>query len=234
MRGFRIESGEVLSIMKKFKEINDIYLDVDKDNLIAYYTTNDDLNIGDVKEALNLELPYYMIPSIFIELDEIPLNANGKINKFALDDIVHKDNVLRCEFRGLADDVGDQGLDIIFPADNNNVIGEFLHFSDPPYGTVSVFADSGRDEADHGGQEQHAEQDEDHQQSPALPGGGNIVCIAPAENNIDVVPEQDVQKTFLSSRPDLHHPVNETEQGVDRDAGQYHGHPGAGYKSFQL
>lgn len=90
VRGFRIESGEVLSIMKAFKEIADVHLDIEHDNLFAYYTTTDDLDISDVKEALGLELPHYMIPSIFIELDEIPLNTNGKLDKFALKGIVQE------------------------------------------------------------------------------------------------------------------------------------------------
>ena len=90
VRGFRVESGEIITIMEKFESINDIYLDIENDNLIAYYTTEDVLNIDDVKDALKNELPYYMIPSLFIELDEIPLNANGKIDKFALRNINHK------------------------------------------------------------------------------------------------------------------------------------------------
>ena len=84
VRGFRVESDEILKIMHNFDSISNIYLDVDNDNLIAYYTTNQDLNIDEVKNALKNELPPYMIPSIFIKLDEIPLNINGKIDKFAL------------------------------------------------------------------------------------------------------------------------------------------------------
>ena len=103
VRGFRIESGEILNIMKSFYQIKDVYLDVDSDNLIAYYTTNkDDLNVNDVKNALKEELPQYMIPSLFIELDKIPLNINGKIDKVALkkisrdnDDVEINDNILK-------------------------------------------------------------------------------------------------------------------------------------------
>ena len=42
-----------------------------------------------LKNALKNELPPYMIPSIFIKLDEIPLNINGKIDKFALKKTTH-------------------------------------------------------------------------------------------------------------------------------------------------
>ena len=84
VRGFRIESDEILSIMNQYPEISDIYLDVDYDNLIAYYTVNDKFDIDTVKEKLKVELPQYMLPSLFVELKEIPLNPNGKIDKFSL------------------------------------------------------------------------------------------------------------------------------------------------------
>ena len=93
VRGFRIESDEILRIMNGFKGISDIYLDVDNDNLIAYYTTDDNLDINEVKKALSDELPYYMIPSLFIELDEIPLNINGKIDKSRLKTAINNEDI---------------------------------------------------------------------------------------------------------------------------------------------
>ena len=92
VRGFRVESDEILSIMKGFKEISDIYLDVDNDNLIAYYTTDENIDISKVKDALKDQLPYYMIPGLFIELEKIPLNINGKIDKFSLKKTLKSDN----------------------------------------------------------------------------------------------------------------------------------------------
>ncbi|WP_407374929.1 amino acid adenylation domain-containing protein [Methanobrevibacter sp.] len=84
VRGFRIESGEILRIMNGFDAISEICLDVENDTLTAYYTSSDNVDIAEVKNALKSELPAYMIPSLFLELDEIPLNANGKIDKSAL------------------------------------------------------------------------------------------------------------------------------------------------------
>ena len=84
VRGFRIESEEILSIVKGFEEIRDVYLDVDHDTLIMYYTKNSQMDVNLVKDALLDGLPGYMVPSLFIELDEIPLNMNGKIDKMAL------------------------------------------------------------------------------------------------------------------------------------------------------
>ena len=87
VRGFRIESNEILRIMQSFDSMKEVYLDVDNDTLTAYYTAEDDLDINAVKGKLASELPKYMIPSLFIELDKIPLNVNGKIDKFALRDL---------------------------------------------------------------------------------------------------------------------------------------------------
>ena len=84
VRGFRVESGEILGIMKKFNGISDVILNVVDDVLIAYYTVKGDVKIEEVKDVIKQELPYYMVPSIFIEIDEVPRNDNGKIDKSKL------------------------------------------------------------------------------------------------------------------------------------------------------
>lgn len=84
VRGFRVESSEILNISKTFDSISDVCLDVDNDKIIFYYVACDELDIGEVENAIKKELPYYMIPSMFIELDEIPLNRNGKVDKAKL------------------------------------------------------------------------------------------------------------------------------------------------------
>jgi hypothetical protein len=74
-------------------------LDVENDTLTAYYTTSDTLDIGEVKDALNKDLPYYMVPSLFIELDKIPLNINGKLDKSSLKAAINQEDI------DIADDV---------------------------------------------------------------------------------------------------------------------------------
>ena len=123
VRGFRIESNEILNIMKGIKEIDEVYLDVDYDNLIAYYSTNADLDIGDVKEALKRELPYYMVPSLFVEVDEIPLNLNGKIDKFALKDIIQNDRDAEIE-------IDDEILAIVVDGYKEALNCDFVFFDD--------------------------------------------------------------------------------------------------------
>ena len=84
VRGFRIESSEILNIVNSIPEIENVYLDVDNDTLALYYTTNAEIDINLIKEKLMDELPDYMLPSLFMELEEIPLNMNGKIDKARL------------------------------------------------------------------------------------------------------------------------------------------------------
>ena len=84
VRGFRIESKEILNIINSIPEIENVYLDVENDTLALYYTTNAEIGIDHIKEKLTDELPDYMVPSLSMELEEIPLNMNGKIDKARL------------------------------------------------------------------------------------------------------------------------------------------------------
>ena len=84
VRGFRIESSEILNIVNGIPEIENVYLDVENDTLSLYYTTNAEIDIDFIKKKLMDELPNYMVPSLFMELEEIPLNMNGKIDKVRL------------------------------------------------------------------------------------------------------------------------------------------------------
>ena len=56
--------------------------------LCAWYTGDGVPEAERAAGILRERLPYYMIPSYFIHIDEIPLNATGKVNKRALPDPV--------------------------------------------------------------------------------------------------------------------------------------------------
>ena len=91
LRGFRIEIGEVESVIKEFEGIKSIAVvlkNIDgNDHLCAYFTVYDEfkkdgqdysINVNALKEHLNEKLTYYMVPTVYMELDEIPQTANGK------------------------------------------------------------------------------------------------------------------------------------------------------------
>ena len=91
LRGFRIELGEIETVLNKHPKIKNNVVVVQTKNkqkeLICFYISNKE-KIKDSKELklyLQKYLPDYMIPSSFIELKEIPLTSNGKVNRKLLE-----------------------------------------------------------------------------------------------------------------------------------------------------
>jgi len=90
IRGFRIELGEIESVLLSHQEIQACVVHAQKDrnnndSLIAYYvSSNDQIDKQKLREHLANSLPYYMVPSAFIELDNLPLNTNGKVDRAQL------------------------------------------------------------------------------------------------------------------------------------------------------
>jgi acyl-coenzyme A synthetase/AMP-(fatty) acid ligase/acyl carrier protein len=114
IRGNRIELGEIENQLLKHNKIRKVVViakELKKENkdLCAYYVTvsenprfeekidhsmqqdipgdNIDLNISDLKEFLKKRLPDNMIPSYFMQLEEIPLTNSGKVDVKALPEI---------------------------------------------------------------------------------------------------------------------------------------------------
>ncbi len=86
IRGFRIEPGEIEAQLLRNPSIKEaVVLENKNENgdgsLCAYVVTQDGCHMEDIKKELRKSLPDYMIPSHFIEIKEIPLTSNGKINK---------------------------------------------------------------------------------------------------------------------------------------------------------
>jgi amino acid adenylation domain-containing protein len=88
IRGFRIELGEIESRLLKHDEIKEAVViakeATDEKHLWAYIVSNREFAVSELREYLSGELPDYMIPSFFVQLDKIPLTPNGKIDRKAL------------------------------------------------------------------------------------------------------------------------------------------------------
>ncbi len=91
IRGYRIETGEIESQLLRVEGVREAVVLVRSDAngqkaLCAYYTldTGAELAVNDLRSALAQELPGYMIPSYFVELERLPLTPNGKIDRKAL------------------------------------------------------------------------------------------------------------------------------------------------------
>ncbi|MGX5439997.1 non-ribosomal peptide synthase/polyketide synthase [Bacillus thuringiensis] len=94
MRGFRIELGEIASQLLKHKEVKEAIVIAREDNhhqqyLCAYFTSEtwkEESKIQEIRKFLAKELPEYMIPAFFVQLDKLPLTTNGKVDRKALPD----------------------------------------------------------------------------------------------------------------------------------------------------
>lgn len=88
IRGFRIELGEVQYHMEKLEGIDQAVVVTkeigDETVIVAYWIGSANFTQQQFEEYLVQRLPVYMVPSYFIELEEIPLNSNGKLDKKAL------------------------------------------------------------------------------------------------------------------------------------------------------
>ncbi|NBI31206.1 non-ribosomal peptide synthetase, partial [Chengkuizengella marina] len=89
IRGHRIELGEIENQLLKHPEIFEALVTVNTDEIgdktiYAYVVCRREFNIFELKEAALKSLPEYMIPTYFIQLDQMPLTSNGKIDRKAL------------------------------------------------------------------------------------------------------------------------------------------------------
>lgn len=91
IRGFRIELGEIESIIRKQAEVKNCAVIAKRDktgdlNICAYLESDSKLDIAKITRQLEREVPAYMIPAYILQIDEIPLNQSGKLNRRALPD----------------------------------------------------------------------------------------------------------------------------------------------------
>jgi len=98
LRGFRIELGEIEDALRQHPSIRDAAVTLREDagekRLAAYCVLRAGTAIGtpesrqttvsNLTVSLRAKLPDYMLPSIFVFLDALPLSANGKLDRRAL------------------------------------------------------------------------------------------------------------------------------------------------------
>ncbi|MCP4149779.1 MAG: AMP-binding protein, partial [bacterium] len=97
IRGFRVEPGEIekqLGTHPKIKEAVVIAKERDSAGrsgekfLCAYYikARSEELQVSQLREYMTGKLPSHMIPSVFLEIEEVPLTPSGKLDRKALPD----------------------------------------------------------------------------------------------------------------------------------------------------
>ncbi|MEX5511782.1 amino acid adenylation domain-containing protein [Pseudomonas paralactis] len=89
IRGFRIEPREIEACLGTCAGIRDVVVLVREDEpgdkrLVAYYTADATLDIASLRAHLLGQLPDYMVPSAYVRLAQLPLTANGKLDRKGL------------------------------------------------------------------------------------------------------------------------------------------------------
>ncbi|MGX5213662.1 amino acid adenylation domain-containing protein [Streptomyces violaceus] len=92
IRGYRVELGEVQAVLAAHPAVRDAVVAVHEPTpgdkrLVAYCVPAEGQRLPDASalaEDCGALLPEYMVPSAFVALDAIPLNANGKVDRKAL------------------------------------------------------------------------------------------------------------------------------------------------------
>ncbi|MBE0342308.1 non-ribosomal peptide synthetase, partial [Paenibacillus sp. 28ISP30-2] len=89
IRGFRIELGEIEAQLMKHPLVREVAVIAREDKqgekyLAAYFTAEGEPGAEELREQLMQELPDYMVPSSFMQLDDMPMTPSGKIDRKAL------------------------------------------------------------------------------------------------------------------------------------------------------
>jgi len=91
IRGYRVEIGEIERNLLGHPAIKEAAViarvdEIGEKHLVAYLVSKGQLapSVSELRTFLKEKLPDYMIPSVFVNLDVLPLNANGKVDRQAL------------------------------------------------------------------------------------------------------------------------------------------------------
>ena len=89
VHGFRIELGEIETVLSQHPEVQEVVVLPREDGmggkqLVAYVVTQGEVETKEWRSYLRARLPEYMVPSVFLRLEALPLTANGKVDRRAL------------------------------------------------------------------------------------------------------------------------------------------------------
>ena len=95
IKGIRIELGEIESRLRAIEKIRDCAVIAREDSagekaIYAYYISDENISVSEIREILSGSLPDYMMPSYMMQVDEFAVNRSGKLDKRALPDITAK------------------------------------------------------------------------------------------------------------------------------------------------
>jgi amino acid adenylation domain-containing protein len=91
IHGFRIELGEIEAILAQHPGVRDVTVAARKDGpgdkkLVAYFVTRSGNKVSgaELREFLQARIPAHMIPYAYVQLEALPLNPSGKVDRAKL------------------------------------------------------------------------------------------------------------------------------------------------------
>ncbi|OTA20325.1 peptide synthase [Xenorhabdus beddingii] len=92
INGYRVELGEIENTLMAVAGIRQcalVKIRGSSDSLAAYYVSDESVDETDLRQQLAQTLPPYMVPSVLVQLPELPLNSSGKIDRKQLSALHH-------------------------------------------------------------------------------------------------------------------------------------------------
>jgi acyl carrier protein len=89
IRGYRIELGEIEAVLLQSRSVSQAVVLVKEDSdgnkrLVGYVVPENNFDQQAMISYLKANLPEYMVPVLWVQLESLPLTSNGKIDKKAL------------------------------------------------------------------------------------------------------------------------------------------------------
>lgn len=85
--GYRIELGEIEHVIVntlKIAKNGCVVYNVNKKEITLFYEADKEISVVEFRKLLSNEIPKYMIPTVYIFMEELPRNTNGKIDRLFL------------------------------------------------------------------------------------------------------------------------------------------------------
>ena len=82
-QGYRIELGEIENAVQAIPQIRNacVLYQKEKKAIVLVFEASSEITSKQLRHLLQDRLPKYMLPTVFIELEEMPRNSNGKIDR---------------------------------------------------------------------------------------------------------------------------------------------------------
>jgi amino acid adenylation domain-containing protein len=84
VRGHRVELGEIETALVRHPAVRQAVVTLREERLVGYVVLATTASDETLTDHVASELPDYMVPAVWVRIDAVPLNANGKVDRAAL------------------------------------------------------------------------------------------------------------------------------------------------------